>query len=150
MKEIKITKKLYDRLRNISWSNDDYEDDCYINQNELYLLGKNKKGIFTEAIEIECDNWEDSGRGCEFMPAADKEQVTQAYVELAKKKLIPAGFGHVTFRCTRALRETAMWSHVYGKDIHRHKGIPFIRFAERVRAFVSINRRVIELSIKVV
>jgi hypothetical protein len=163
MEVIKIKKSLYYQLSDEADTNDGYadyyageeydEDGIYLGDPPLYnailyLLGKDKKGVITEAICIGDSMGEN---GCEFMPGIEAEELTKAYLELAKKKLIPCAFGHVAPKGCRAVKQFAKWPWVYGHDIFVHKNTPFIRFDSLVRAFVNrVGKKITELKVKAV
>jgi hypothetical protein len=93
MEEINITKKVYKKFLktfDLLKIYDAYNPD-YSQITKYLLLGINSKGVISDCIELKS-----MGGGCPQAPRIQTDEVTNAYIKLAKKDLTPAGLAKIS------------------------------------------------------
>lgn len=88
-KKVVITKDVYTLIKSSPRFFGTYNS---LHEAELFLLGKNKQGIYTEAVKLS----KAGHNGCMYMPQIQAKNVLVAYLELCKKKLRSDAFAVMT------------------------------------------------------
>lgn len=79
-KRVVISKDMYQKVKNVS----------SYNNARLFLLGKNKKGIYIEAMQLQNHH-----TGCWMIPEVRQVALVRTYLDMVKKELRPGGFAVV-------------------------------------------------------
>ncbi len=132
--KIYLSNKIYNRF---VWGRDHHAGS---DNSNLYMLGKNANGVCVERVKLTRDPG-----GCSFMQSVKAEHMAEAYIKIARKGLVPGGFGWVNrkvFSGDIFQRETnPPWFGDGGNDIRAQAGVVFVQFGTEMKAEVYDKTR---------
>jgi hypothetical protein len=131
-KTIYISNRLHNKMIHL-------RNECG-NVSELYMLGANKVGVCTTIVPLT------RAGGCDFMPTVRSSDLTNKFLELAKKGLTFGGFGYL-FRSG----EVPDWEGEAGEGIFDNPGSIFLAYMpDGTSAQIAIGGDVQSVEIAVV
>lgn len=140
-KKLKICRKTFQDIKLVT---EQVSDDIYCSK--LFLAGADTKGVIRSVIEVSTSD----EAGCMLMTGAYPESLSEAYVELVKKDLVPIAFIHVYdpfnvyIENPQGYRDhvrTQRWGGDSGDDPVRYKHMFFIRTSPDFTQVVRYNAK---------